>query len=259
MKISLFCSVLSVLVFSASGSILLRPHLDGRIVGGEPTTIEEFPYQISLEISGSHSCGGSIISPNVILTAAHCTRDTSLKAMRIRAGTTNRGKDGVVRTVKEKHVHELFNFQNIDYDVSLLVLNESLELSSAIKPIALPDESDYLKANESAVTTGWGATSSGGLFLPKILQKVVVPIVDQDICNDAYKDMNSITARMICAGYLGEGGKDACQGDSGGPLASNNKIHGIVSWGNGCALKKYPGVYTRVTAVREWIRSKVNL
>lgn len=64
---------------------------------------------------------------------------------------------------------------------------------------------------------------------------------------------------MLCAGYLEEGGKGACAGDIGGPLVAHNKLHGIASWGDGCAKPWYPGVYTRVTAIRDWIREKVNL
>lgn len=77
-------------------------------------------------------------------------------------------------------------------------------------------------------------------------------MIDQNSCKTAYG--KQLTERMFCAGVKGVGGKDACQGDSGGPLVAKGKLHGIVSWGRGCALPGYPGVYTRVTAVRQWIR-----
>lgn len=87
------------------------------------------------------------------------------------------------------------------------------------------------------------------------LRAAIVPIANQDYCNQQYGGM--ITPRMICAGFK-EGGKDSCQGDSGGPLVDKNRenaqLIGVVSWGNECALPNYPGVYSRVTSVRDWIR-----
>ena len=93
----------------------------------------------------------------------------------------------------------------------------------------------------------------------KILQWVRVPAITNSACNSAYN--GGITDSMICAGYPGEGGKDSCQGDSGGPLVCANGtksvIAGVVSWGYGCAEAQYPGVYARVTAALDWIKSKM--
>lgn len=84
--------------------------------------------------------------------------------------------------------------------------------------------------------------------------KVSVPIVSKSECGDAYKYMNEITDRMLCAGYT-SGGKDACQGDSGGPLTGDGILYGLVSWGYGCAKPNYPGVYTNVANLRSWIKA----
>lgn len=85
-----------------------------------------------------------------------------------------------------------------------------------------------------------------------------MPIVNQTVCSDAYASFGGITDRMICAG-LTAGGKDACQGDSGGPLVADGKLVGVVSWGYGCARPNYPGVYSRVAAVRDWITKKTGV
>ena len=86
-----------------------------------------------------------------------------------------------------------------------------------------------------------------------------MPAITNSECNTAYG--GGITDSMICAGYLGEGGKDACQGDSGGPFVCANGtksvIAGVVSWGYGCAEAQYPGVYARVTAALDWINSEM--
>lgn len=91
------------------------------------------------------------------------------------------------------------------------------------------------------------------------LRQVTVPIVDRKLCESAYKDINPITARMICAGLLIEGGKDSCQGDSGGPLTANGTLYGIVSWGLGCAQPHFPGVYSNVAELRSWIKNATGI
>lgn len=80
--------------------------------------------------------------------------------------------------------------------------------------------------------------------------------MNQDVCANAYLGVNPVTERMICAGNL-EGGQDACQGDSGGPLVINGTLIGVTSWGKGCARPGFPGVFTRVPALRAWIDSVV--
>ena len=91
------------------------------------------------------------------------------------------------------------------------------------------------------------------------LQYVRVPAITNSACNSSYG--GSITDSMLCAGYPGVGGKDACQGDSGGPFVCNNNgnavIAGVVSWGYGCADANYPGVYSRVTKVLDWIKNNL--
>lgn len=92
--------------------------LDGRIVGGEDADIEDFPHQILLEYLGSHRCGGSIISKNIVLTAAHCIDGLSPSSITIRAGSSINGEGGTVITAKQLQVHE--QYYNLDYDVGLI-------------------------------------------------------------------------------------------------------------------------------------------
>jgi len=103
----------------------------------------------------------------------------------------------------------------------------------------------------ATVVSGWGTTSAGG-SASDVLLKVVVPIYDFAACDDAYSGFGGVLPGMICAG-VDEGGVDSCQGDSGGPLYFDGNLHGIVSWGNGCAYPGYPGVYTEAAAYRDWI------
>ena len=101
--------------------------------------------------------------------------------------------------------------------------------------------------------------SLGAGFLPETCQFVRVPVITNAACESDYS--GKITDSMMCAGYQGQGGKDACQGDSGGPLVCNNNgnavIVGAVSWGFGCADPNFPGVYARLTHFLDWIKSNM--
>ncbi|GJQ84296.1 hypothetical protein Trydic_g5235 [Trypoxylus dichotomus] len=241
------------LAASAWGSVLRRrvPQLDGRIIGGSSVDIADYPYQISLELYGSHICGGSIISSRFVVTAAHCTYGSSASNLRVRAGSSIRQAGGSVVTVAAINEHPGFDYWNLDYDVSVLELASDLSFGDVIAPIDLPSDAEQLEPGTDAVVSGWGTTSEGG-FSPFELQAVVVPLVSNSDCQNAY-DSYEVTDQMLCAG-VDEGGKDACQGDSGGPLAVGGVLVGIVSWGIGCARPDYPGVYSNVSALRTFVR-----
>jgi trypsin len=112
-------------------------------------------------------------------------------------------------------------------------------------------------AGTLSVVSGWGTTTPGG-ELPPQLQAVEVYITNRTVCESAYVAFNGITVNMICAG-VPEGGKDACQGDSGGPLVAGGKLVGIVSWGLSCALANYPGVYSNVANLRQFVTDKTGV
>jgi trypsin len=118
-----------------------------------------------------------------------------------------------------------------------------------VQPI--PMTSTEPAVGNHAVVSGWG-TLTPGVQLPSQLQAVEVYIVSREECNSAYAHYDGITENMICAGVTG-GGKDACQGDSGGPLVVGSQLVGIVSWGVGCALADYPGVYSNVATLRSFV------
>ncbi|KAF5283119.1 hypothetical protein FQA39_LY17426 [Lamprigera yunnana] len=225
-----------------------RPRLDGRIVGGHPVSIKDYNYQISLQYFGGHYCGGSIISETVVLTAAHCTSGSSPSYFEILYGTDDLYSGGGLVSVSEIFVHSQYNPSRIDYDVSILHLGGSISFSDSAKPVVLTSTPQNAGNLRSATVSGWGALSSGG-GSPSVLYAVDVVEYTNEDCNSAY---GSITDRMIC---FASPGKDACQGDSGGPLndVSNKEQVGIVSWGRGCALPAYPGVYSNVYTLKSWI------
>ncbi|KAL7735800.1 hypothetical protein ACLKA6_017806 [Drosophila palustris] len=239
--------------------------LNGRIVGGHETHVAVYPHQISLRRKAinlpknpfSHICGGSIIAEDVIVTAAHCIIASVASQYKVVAGTSRRnGGDGVIVSVTEIIMHEKYNPSTYDHDIALLRLSSPLPLNNfTMKAIELASE-DVAPGAISTIT-GWGTTSSGGTASNQLLA-VDVPIVSNADCDKDYGG-DRITDSMLCAGVRGVGGKDACQGDSGGPLIVDNKLHGVVSWGYGCADPKYPGVYAKVSYLNAWINSKVKL
>ncbi|XP_069679943.1 trypsin-1-like [Periplaneta americana] len=227
---------------------VVRPTLDGRIVGGVPTDIKNFPYQVSMELAPyGHWCGGSIFSPDYMLLAAHCVSGKAQSDLSIRVGSSIRDEGGSVHTVENVIIHSQYHQE--DYDIALIKVSQPFVYSDSVQPISLTSVAP--STGTPVVVSGWGDLSSGGPA-PTQLQQVQVNIIDYNECNDDYVLYGGITPRMICAG-VPQGGKDSCQGDSGGPLVSEGKLVGIVSWGVGCASKQYPGVYANVAVLKDWV------
>ncbi|KAL5342704.1 trypsin-like cysteine/serine peptidase domain-containing protein [Aspergillus crustosus] len=208
------------------------------------TSITDYPYQVSVRAT-SHICGGSIISPDYILTAAHCVDTRAPKRLGIRAGSTRHNSGGQLN----------WNADTIENDIALLRLSTSLTYGDTISAITLPARNGTtVRTGEECEVNGWGAVVQGGSSLPTNLQVATVHVVGRDECRELYEDQGNVTESMLCAGEQA-GGKDACQGDSGGPLvdvASRSQV-GIVSWGSGCGQAGRYGVYADTAFFRDWI------
>lgn len=240
-----------------------------RIVGGQNAEQGEFPWQISLHAKPhGHVCGASLISPKWLVTAAHCVQDEgSLKlsqpgSWEVYLGLHEQKKlESSVqkRNLKQVIAHPNYNKFTFDNDIALMELDSPVTYSDFIKPICLPAPQHEFPPGQSVWITGWGATREGG-SAAVVLQKASVRIINQAVCNDLMG--GQITSRMFCAGVL-TGGVDACQGDSGGPLSSLSGsrmfLAGVVSWGDGCARRNKPGIYTTVTKYRGWIKEKTGV
>ena len=187
------------------------------------------------------------------LTYFTLLRGKTADRLKVRYGTSQYGKGGHLVSVKRIIQHQKFNYSNIDYDYSLLELSSELEYNENTQPAKLPDSKDMLMDGDLCFVTGWGNTLNSSESR-EWLRQTEVPLFNNELCSEKYKEYGGITERMICAGYL-EGGRDACQGDSGGPLVNEGGVLvGVVSWGYGCARPDYPGVYSRVSYVRDWIK-----
>ncbi|XP_053672127.1 trypsin-1-like isoform X2 [Anopheles nili] len=223
-----------------------------RIVGGFEIDVSEAPYQVSLQYNKRHNCGGSVLSSKWVLTAAHCTDGASAKSLSVRVGSTAHASGGTVVAVERVVQHPSYDASTIDFDYSLLELESELSFSEEVTPVALPEQDEAVEDGTMTTVSGWGNTQSSSESNAR-LRAANVPTVNQQQCHKAYQSFGGVTERMLCAGYQ-QGGKDACQGDSGGPLVADGKLVGVVSWGYGCAQAGYPGVYSRVASVRDWVR-----
>ncbi|XP_049634302.1 suppressor of tumorigenicity 14 protein [Suncus etruscus] len=250
----------------------IRPFTkQSRVVGGKNADEGEWPWQVSLHAQDQgHVCGASLISPDWMVSAAHCYTDESGfsysdpkkwtaflglhdQSKRNAAGVQKLGLKRIIR-------HPSFNDYTFDYDIALLELEKSAEYSSTVRPICLPDTTHSFPTGKAIWVTGWGHTKEGG-SPAVILQKGEIRVINQTTCEKLLPQQ--ITPRMMCVGYL-SGGVDSCQGDSGGPLSSveaEGRIFqaGVVSWGDGCAQKDKPGVYTRLPVFREWIKEETGV
>nr|XP_033779885.1 anionic trypsin-like [Geotrypetes seraphini] len=220
---------------------------DDKIVGGYTCSV---PYQVSLN-AGYHFCGGSLINDLWVVSAAHCYKSK----IQVRLGEHNiRTEEGTEQFIDSALVirHPNYNSWILDNDIMLIKLSTRAVLGPHVQTVGLP--SKCAAPETECLISGWGNTLSNGVSNPDLLQCVVAPVLTDEQCNNAYP--GQITENMICVGYL-EGGKDSCQGDSGGPVVSNGELQGIVSWGVGCALENYPGVYTKTCNYVKWITDTV--
>ena len=241
---------------------------DDKIVGGQAAP-SPIPWQVSIRYSlggDGHFCGGTILDAWTVLSAAHCFMlGQSMSGYYIMAGATNRFDTSGQTIAIENGVWNTdmpYESQSSDNDFVILKLASALQLNANVTPVCLPDSADYApeEPGSNCLVSGWGTLQSGAGYLPTALQWVEVPLITNDNCSSSYEAYVDITSSMICAGFP-EGGKDSCQGDSGGPLVCNENgqavLTGVVSFGIGCALPDFPGVYARVTAVLSWINDNL--
>ncbi|KAM8903501.1 transmembrane protease serine 4a [Spinachia spinachia] len=252
------CTSGSVVALSCSDCGMVGS--EGRIVGGSDASIDSWPWQVSLQHGGQHTCGGSLVSRRWVVTAAHCFTGSNkvLSRWRVMSGQTS------INTLGGSYVDRIilngdYNPARNDYDIALMRLRSPIAVGVSRKPVCLPPKAFGLPPNAAMTVTGWGYLEENGK-VSSSLQEADINLIDWAKCSSPSVYGSAVTRRMLCAGIL-QGGVDACQGDSGGPLVYLTSSHwhlvGVVSWGIGCARKDKPGVYANVEEMLNWIHTVV--
>ncbi|XKL59013.1 hypothetical protein PGB90_000029 [Kerria lacca] len=252
-----------------------------KIIGGISAPYGAYPWQVEIQAmqnvhSWEHHCGGAIIAENIVLTAAHCLQQFSKNDLRILVGKHKLKHQDTFQHIYQIErilVHPHFRKEGPhSNDIALLKIKNTtgtingIMCNSHVQTICLPEGHIRSKdVGDWCTVSGWGTQTHGSSKISGVLQAALVPLLDLATCRQmnvyGSAGYQTILDSMICAGTL-EGGVDACGGDSGGPLACkiNGRfvLLGVVSWGDGCARKNRPGVYTRVSYFLPWIEKSIS-
>ncbi|XP_074613343.1 MAM and LDL-receptor class A domain-containing protein 1-like isoform X4 [Acropora palmata] len=270
--------ILLVLLFlgsSVSGQLLPCGYTavsQSRVIGGKDAIPGAWPWQIALLRRGGFICGGSLISDQWVVTAAHCVARSNLaSSYKVVVGEHDRRKnEGTETTVSVRRIisHPNYNRPSrLNNDIALIQLASRVKLSARVNPVCLPNNAIAIPTGSRCYITGWGKIRHPGSS-HHTLQQAMIPPVDMAECRRKIQASSvsiSLTAQMLCAG-VNNTRLSGCHGDSGGPYVCLNSdkrtytLHGAVSWGSAsCQASQLYTVFARVTEFLPWIKNHTGL
>lgn len=225
-----------------------------RIVGGTEAMPHSWPHQVALFIDDMYFCGGSIISNEWILTAAHCMDGAGF--VNVVMGAHNIREDEPTQvsvTSFDFKIHEDYDPYMIVNDLAVIKLPEPVTFDDNIQPVGLPPTE--VGVGVDVTPTGWGRDSDSSSGISEILRQVTVPTIANPECDAIY---GVVGDGVICIDSAG--GKGTCNGDSGGPLNLDGLTYGITSFGSslGCEVG-FPDAFTRVNYYLDWIETNTGV
>ena len=237
------------------------------VIGGEPADPGEDPWMAALVLDERYTpnpfagliCGASFISPDTVVTAAHCVDFAGPSDLDIVVGSVNLVPAQVERlAVRNITVHPLASFRHYKYDVAAIQLVTPPTVPVTPIDLVAPADAALWEPGDIARFTGWGVDELGQPI--SRLQEAEAPIVSDADCDALYVGELFVGETMVCVGDLGPGGGavSPCYGDSGGPLTvldgGRPVLIGLVLGGFRCGDPNYPAVFTEVAAVRSFLR-----
>jgi len=233
------------------------------VIGGDDAKPGAWPWQVGLHTSrGGFFCGGTLITPEWVVTAAHCISTLNPSNYVLRLGDHNRYRnEGTEQNIGASRVikHPSYDSRRINNDIALIKLSRAAKINDRVSPACLPEANYIVPPGTTCYITGWGKIRHPGSSHHTLQQAKISPVSESD-CKR--KNGYGITRQMLCAGVPGTrlGG---CHGDSGGPFVCKDSdgfwvLQGAVSWGStDCNAQRMFTVFARVAVFREWINQYV--